>query len=73
MILTDLKRLAHIIEPILDPYTIRKDFPILSRTLKDRKVPLIYFDNAATTQKPRQVIEALAFYYRFQKNTQMLR
>ena len=39
----------------------RQDFPILSRKVYDR--PLIYLDNAATTQKPRQVIEALVEYY----------
>ncbi|MBC8112497.1 MAG: aminotransferase class V-fold PLP-dependent enzyme, partial [Verrucomicrobia bacterium] len=40
---------------------IRKDFPILSQTIKGK--PLVYFDNAATTQKPTQVIEALTQYY----------
>jgi cysteine desulfurase/selenocysteine lyase len=39
----------------------RDDFPILNRTIHNR--PLIYFDNAATTQKPQQVIDALSFYY----------
>ncbi|HOZ96335.1 MAG TPA: cysteine desulfurase [Niabella sp.] len=40
---------------------IRKDFPILSRTVKGH--PLVYFDNAATTQKPQSVIDALVHYY----------
>lgn len=40
---------------------IRKDFPILSKLV--HQVPLVYFDNAATTQKPLQVIEALKNYY----------
>lgn len=40
---------------------IRKQFPILERTVKGR--PLVYFDNAATSQKPLQVIEALRHYY----------
>ena len=40
-----------------DINSIRKDFPILDRTVYDR--PLVYLDNAATTQKPRQVIEAM--------------
>ncbi|MCD8290369.1 MAG: cysteine desulfurase [Prevotella sp.] len=40
---------------------IRNDFPILSRTVYDR--PLIYFDNAATTQKPRQVVDAITDEY----------
>ncbi len=45
----------------LDVVRIREDFPILSRTVYGR--PLVYLDNAATSQKPRQVIEALARYY----------
>lgn len=40
---------------------IRQDFPILSRQVYGK--PLIYFDNAATTQKPRQVVEAICKYY----------
>ncbi len=40
---------------------IRNDFPILSRTVYDR--PLIYLDNAATTQKPRQVVDAITDEY----------
>ena len=39
----------------------RKDFPILEQTVNGR--PLVYFDNAATTQKPMAVIEALTRYY----------
>ncbi|MBI3500527.1 MAG: aminotransferase class V-fold PLP-dependent enzyme, partial [Bacteroidetes bacterium] len=45
----------------LDVQKIRKDFPILSRTVNGK--PLIYFDNGATTQKPRQVIDAIVKYY----------
>ncbi len=44
-----------------DPYRIRRDFPILERSVHGKK--LIYFDNAATTQKPIQVIEAIREYY----------
>src|SRR5437016_9671540 len=40
---------------------IREDFPILNQEVHGR--PLIYFDNAATTQKPRAVTEALRHYY----------
>ena len=40
---------------------IRADFPFLKRLIKDK--PIIYFDNAATTQKPRQVIDTLSNYY----------
>ncbi|MEZ0394680.1 MAG: cysteine desulfurase [Desulfurococcaceae archaeon] len=46
---------------MLDVESIRKDFPILQRKIKGR--PLVYFDNAATTQKPRQVIEAIVSFY----------
>ena len=46
---------------MLDINTIRNDFPILSRTVYDR--PLVYLDNAATTQKPRQVVEAITDEY----------
>jgi cysteine desulfurase/selenocysteine lyase len=41
--------------------SIRDDFPFLERRLNNK--PIIYFDNAATTQKPRQVIDALTNYY----------
>ena len=41
---------------------IRKDFPILKRTVRDNK-PLVYLDNASTTQKPNQVIDAITDYY----------
>ncbi|MEM2210836.1 MAG: cysteine desulfurase [Nitrososphaerales archaeon] len=40
---------------------IRKDFPILKRKINGKS--LIYFDNAATSQKPRQVINAISKYY----------
>jgi cysteine desulfurase/selenocysteine lyase len=45
----------------LDVAKIRKDFPILER--KVHGVPLVYLDNAATSQKPGQVIDALVHYY----------
>ncbi|WDF69902.1 cysteine desulfurase [Sphingobacterium oryzagri] len=40
---------------------IREDFPILKRTVNGK--PLVYFDNGATTQKPKQVIDAIVAYY----------
>ncbi|NBT87330.1 MAG: cysteine desulfurase [Flavobacteriaceae bacterium] len=43
---------------------IRADFPILLRQVHNK--PLIYFDNAATSQKPQQVIDALVHYYTYQ-------
>lgn len=42
---------------------IRKDFPILKRKVRDNK-PLIYLDNASTTQKPNKVINAINDYYK---------
>ena len=42
---------------------IRKDFPILKRKVRDNK-SLVYLDNASTTQKPNQVIDAITDYYR---------
>ena len=45
-----------------DVSTIREDFPILTTRVGNK--PLIYLDNAATTQKPRQVIEALGTFYK---------
>ena len=46
---------------MFDINKIRNDFPILSRTVYNR--PLVYLDNAATTQKPRQVVEAITDEY----------
>lgn len=46
----------------MDIREIKKDFPILG--INVNKKPLIYLDNAATTQKPIQVIEAISDYYR---------
>ncbi|MET0394403.1 MAG: cysteine desulfurase [Chitinophagaceae bacterium] len=50
-----------IIPESLDVYAIRQQFPVLNRQVKGR--PLIYFDNAATSQKPQIVIDALVNYY----------
>jgi cysteine desulfurase/selenocysteine lyase len=47
---------------MLDTEKIRTDFPILSREFKGK--PLAYLDNAATTQKPVQVLEAMDDFYR---------
>jgi len=46
---------------VLDVNKIREDFPILKRKVNDN--PLIYFDNAATTQKPIQVMDAVRDFY----------
>ena len=47
--------------PVFDVATVRKDFPILGRSLRGH--PLTYLDNAATSQKPLAVIKALERYY----------
>ena len=44
-----------------DMESVRADFPLLSRSVHGK--PLVYLDNAATTQKPRVVLEAIASYY----------
>jgi cysteine desulfurase/selenocysteine lyase len=49
---------------MFDVQAIRRDFPILSRQVHGK--PLVYLDNAATTQKPRAVIDALVHYYEHQ-------
>lgn len=47
---------------MFDVESIRKDFPILGRTIY-KKYPLVYLDNGATTQKPRAVVEAMSNEY----------
>lgn len=46
---------------ILDIQRIRQDFPVLDQQINGR--PLVYFDNAATTQKPQSVLNAITNYY----------
>jgi cysteine desulfurase/selenocysteine lyase len=46
---------------VYDVVAVRKHFPALNREVKGK--PLVYFDNAATTQKPQAVIDALVDYY----------
>jgi cysteine desulfurase/selenocysteine lyase len=53
-----------------DPYEVREDFPILKKTVNGKS--LVYFDNAATTQKPVQVVEAIKDYY-YNYNSNVLR
>ena len=45
----------------LDVQAIRAEFPILERTVRGK--PLVYLDNAATSQKPRFVLDAITRYY----------
>jgi len=51
----------HEINSKYDVYRIREDFPILKSKVRNK--PLLYLDNAATTQKPKQVIDTLDRYY----------
>ncbi len=48
-------------ENTLDITRIRKDFPILNRKVNGNR--LVYFDNAATSQTPKQVIDTIVDYY----------
>ena len=52
---------ATVAQPTLDVNAIRRDFPILQRYVHGK--PLVYLDNAATTQKPQAVIDRLVRYY----------
>ena len=53
---------AAVLKPAFDAELIRRDFPILTQEVNGH--PLVYLDNAATTQKPEAVIAAIADYYR---------
>lgn len=49
-----------------DVNTVKKDFPILSERVNGK--PLIWLDNAATTQKPKQVIDRISYYYQHENS-----
>jgi len=49
------------VTPALDVERLRRDFPILARPIRGK--PLVYLDNAATSQKPRTVIDAVSRFY----------
>src|ERR1700761_6992939 len=50
-----------VVKPVVDWAKLRADFPILDQKVHGH--PLVYFDNAASSQKPRAVIDALKNYY----------
>lgn len=54
------------VQPDFDVHKVRADFPILARKIHNK--PLVYLDNAATTQKPQAVIDALIYYYTAQNS-----
>lgn len=62
-------QLVSLAEPqrgIFDPYRVKKDFPILQQQVHGK--PLIWLDNAATTQKPQAVIDRLAHFYEYENS-----
>ena len=60
--MADSKTLVPALDPTFDPMKARRDFPILSSKINGQA--LIYLDNAATTQKPRCVIDSLSRFYK---------
>lgn len=52
--------------PAFDANLVRKDFPILRELVNGR--PLIWFDNAATTQKPQAVIDRISYFYQHENS-----
>ncbi|WLT39389.1 aminotransferase class V-fold PLP-dependent enzyme [Synechocystis sp. B12] len=51
---------------VFDVERIRQDFPILNEAIDGK--PLIWFDNASTTQKPQAVIDRLAYFYQHENS-----
>ncbi|OAI31184.1 segregation protein B [Methylosinus sp. R-45379] len=49
-----------------DPYAVKRDFPILQQQVHGK--PLVWLDNAATTQKPQAVIDRLAHFYEYENS-----
>jgi cysteine desulfurase/selenocysteine lyase len=54
------------VQPDFDVNKVRADFPILTRKIHGK--PLVYLDNAATTQKPQAVVDSLIYYYTAQNS-----
>ncbi|NIM13563.1 MAG: SufS family cysteine desulfurase [Candidatus Aminicenantes bacterium] len=61
-----LKNDIEIEKPLLNLEALKADFPVLQQVINDK--PLVYFDNAATTQKPRVVIERMRTYYEMENS-----
>ena len=57
------KKNLSVVTQTLDVHRIREDFPILHQNINDTR--LIYLDNAATTQKPHQVINSISHFYEY--------
>ena len=51
---------------IFDPYRVKRDFPILQQQVHGK--PLVWLDNAATTQKPQSVIDRLSHFYEYENS-----
>ena len=62
----DVPAAAHTSRPAFDVQAVRRDFPILQERVNGRQ--LIWFDNAATTQKPQAVIDRLAYFYQHENS-----
>ena len=56
-----MSTLSRVVSAGFDVEQIRGDFPILKQTVHGK--PLVYLDNAATSQKPKAVIDAITHYY----------
>jgi cysteine desulfurase/selenocysteine lyase len=54
------------VQSAFDVHAVRRDFPILSERVNGK--PLVWFDNAATTQKPQVVIDRLAYFYQHENS-----
>src|SRR6476661_8266992 len=64
MMTTSIETVSGVRETSWDVERVRADFPILQTKVRGK--PLVYLDNAATTQKPRAVIDAIVRYYETQ-------
>jgi len=59
--ITEHRGVSDIVTPPFDVNLVRQDFPILKEQVNGKQ--LVWFDNAATTQKPRQVIDRISYFY----------